>query len=138
MELLIGKYEKELMNKLRLIALKKKTAYRDWEFGVDKQPGQRTDLEEIGQLIKSGRTPRSFGATHPSQYIRYYRGMHALALALSKPRKFKTQVTVIYGETGVGKSRWASETCLREFNSFRGDHDAPVRGANFENQSWRL
>ena len=24
-----------------------------WEFGVDKQPGQRTDLEEIGQLIKS-------------------------------------------------------------------------------------
>ena len=81
-----------------------------WEFGVDKQPGQRTDLEEIGQLIKSGRTPRSFGVTHPSQYMRYYRGMHALALALSKPRKFKTQVTVIYGETGVGKSRWASET----------------------------
>ena len=35
---------------------------------------------------------------------------HSYAFHLSKPRKFKTQVTVIYGETGVGKSRWASET----------------------------
>ena len=74
-----------------------------WEFGIDKQPGQRTDLEEIGQLIKSGRTPRSFGVTHPAQYMRYHRGMHALSLALSKPRNFKTKVTVIYGETGVWK-----------------------------------
>ena len=76
----------------------------------DKQPGQRTDLEEIGQLIKSGRTARSFGVTHPAQYMRYHRGMHALSLVLSKPRTFKTKVTVIYGETGVGKSRWALET----------------------------
>ena len=81
-----------------------------WEFGEEPRPGKRTDLEEIGQLIKSGRTARSFGVTHPAQYMRYHRGMHALALALSQPRKHKTKVTVIYGETGVGKSRWASET----------------------------
>ena len=81
-----------------------------WELGEEPHPGRRTDLEEIGALVRSGRTARSFGVSHPSVYIKHHRGLHALALALSKPRHFKTNVTVLYGETGVGKSRWAEET----------------------------
>ena len=53
------------------------------------------------------RTARSFGVSHPSVYIKHHR---ALSLAVSRPRKFKTEITVLYGETGVGKSRWADET----------------------------
>ena len=39
-----------------------------------------------------------------------------MKLYLTKPRSFKTEVTVIWGETGVGKSKWA-------FDKFGGEAD---------------
>ena len=82
---LIGKYDIGAHEQAKAYCTKEETCVEGpWEFGEEPRPGKRTDLEEIGQLIKSGRTPRIFGVTHPAQYMRYHRGMHALALALSK------------------------------------------------------
>ena len=81
-----------------------------WEFGRDLEPGRRLDLESVAQAVSEGAPVRRFATEAPALYARYYKGLTALSLAVSRPRKHKTKVTVIYGETGVGKSRWASET----------------------------
>ena len=81
-----------------------------WEFGRDLEPGRRFDLESIAQAVSEGASVRSFATSAPVIFTRYHKGLTALSLAVSRPRKFKTKVTVIFGETGVGKSRWACET----------------------------
>ena len=85
-------------------------SYRDWEFGRDLEPGRRFDLENVAEMVSKGTPVRRFADDAPALYTRYYKGLTALSLAVSRARKFKTEVTVIYGETGVGKSRWADET----------------------------
>ena len=81
-----------------------------WEFGRDLEPGRRVDLENVAEMVAAGTPVRRFAQESPVVYTKYYKGLHALSLAVSRPRKHKTKVTVIYGETGVGKSRWALET----------------------------
>ena len=73
-------------------------------------PGRRHDLETVANEIANGASVRSFATSAPVIFTRYHKGLTALSLAVSRPRKFKTKVTVIFGETGVGKSRWACET----------------------------
>ncbi len=80
-----------------------------WEIGRDLEPGRRLDLESIAQAVSEGAPVRRFAQEAPALYSRYHRGLHALSLACSRPRKWKTKVTVVYGETGVGKSKWACE-----------------------------
>ena len=81
-----------------------------WEIGRDLEPGRRLDLESVAQAVSEGAPVTKFAKESPVVYARYYKGLTALSLAVSRPRKHKTKVTVIWGETGVGKSRWASET----------------------------
>lgn len=80
-----------------------------YEIGRDLEQGRRMDLEGCARAIAEGATPQAVAEQSPAVYTRYSRGLTALALILAKPRKFKTKVTVIYGETGTGKSKWALE-----------------------------
>lgn len=54
---------------------------------------------------------KAVAAAHASVFIKYHRGLVAWATAmeLSPPRHFKTDVTVLVGPPGCGKSRHASE-----------------------------
>ena len=80
-----------------------------WTIGEEPAPGKRTDLEEVAGLIVEGATPRMLAQTHPVQFMRNYRGITALRMYLTRPRNYKTEVTVIWGPTGCGKSKWAME-----------------------------
>lgn len=80
-----------------------------WEFGNEPIKGKRTDLLDICDKVKAGATCAEIASDHPDTFVRYHRGILSLQFILSKPRSFKTEVTVIHGATGVGKSRWAME-----------------------------
>jgi len=81
-----------------------------WEHGEEPCMGKRSDLEEVFEMVQKGSTPREIAETMPTTFMRYHKGIMSLRFALSKPRNFKTEVTVIWGDTGVGKSRWGMET----------------------------
>lgn len=78
-----------------------------WEFGDEPVQGKRTDLIEICEKVKAGTSTATIAEEHSDTFVRYHRGILCLQFTLSRPRNFKTEVTVIYGATGVGKSKWA-------------------------------
>jgi len=77
-----------------------------FEFGEEPNPGRRTDIEEVYNMAKAGKSLSTIADAAPDLFIKYHRGITQLKFTLSKPRNFKTEVTVIYGDTGVGKSRY--------------------------------
>ena len=85
-----------------------------WEFGEEPRPGKRNDLEEVYNLIIEGKSNTEIANAVPVTFMRYHKGITAMKLYLTKPRSFKTEVTVIWGEIGVGKSKWA-------FDKFGGE-----------------
>jgi len=77
-------------------------------FGEPLKQGQRTDLNKIHDLIKSGLTPNQIAAECPSEFVKYSTGIRKLYDALlDVPRKFKTEVIWLCGPTGSGKSQYA-------------------------------
>ena len=85
-----------------------------WEIGNmpnrEPKPGKRNDIHEFKESLLSCATMKDVFEKHPTTFMRYYRAAASIRLMYSRPRKFKTEVIVVYGETGVGKSRWADET----------------------------
>lgn len=77
--------------------------------GEISQQGKRTDLEEVADMIEDGATNRDVAMAYPSQYVRYHKGIHALRSALSMPRSEKPHVVWVFGPTGCGKTRMATE-----------------------------
>lgn len=68
--------------------------------------GSRTDLASLKATIDSGATLLEIWDTHPAEFLKYNRGVQ-LAIALkTKPRTWKTKVTILIGPTGTGKSKW--------------------------------
>jgi hypothetical protein len=59
--------------------------------------------------IRRGGTNREIFEADPTNYIKYTRGILASRILFQGSRDYKTEVFWCYGETGSGKSRWASE-----------------------------
>lgn len=81
-----------------------------WERGTIKSQGERTDLKEVARQITSGKRVRDLVDTAPECIIKYSRGLRALesesrAKVCSSTRRLDMLVTVIIGDTGVGKTR---------------------------------
>lgn len=72
--------------------------------------GSRSDLDAVAKLVLAGSTDADIATQHPSVYVRYYRGLHALRSAVA-PAVHRGQPTtlVLWGETGSGKSALADE-----------------------------
>jgi hypothetical protein len=127
--------------KQRLSALKKLLARAHWEkargsdsdnqeycckegeviltIGVPVE-GNRSDLSDAVVAVKAGRGMAEIARDFSEVYVKYGRGLRDLALLVGqKPRDFKTEVIVITGPSGVGKSRLADSTCLQN-TSYRG------------------
>lgn len=88
--------------------------------GTGPQQGERSDLETIYGLIKSGSSLDVIMDTFPSQYMRYSRAIEQCydrVHRLDRKKKEPVQVVWIYGESGSGKS-WITdeyaEDCLAE------------------------
>lgn len=73
------------------------------------EKGRRNDLEQAQQDIRDGMSIYDFADKHFSTYIRYQRGIRSYfnEIVHAEPRNFKSNVTVYWGPTGLGKTRKA-------------------------------
>lgn len=85
------------------------------EWGSISQQGRRTDLEVACEMISTGAKIRDVAVSYPDTFVKFHKGFKALQTALIEPRSEVPNVTVYYGETGVGKSRKAREVTERPY-----------------------
>lgn len=90
-------------------------------FGEAPQQGKRTDLADLKQDLDEGFNLRQIATTHFAPYIKYARGIQSYRRLMSNSRNFKTNVTVLYGDTGVGKSKLMQTFCPLAYWKTTGD-----------------
>lgn len=78
------------------------------ELGQFTTQGRRTDIQELYNALKSGKTPTEIMELYPKLYIKYYKAIDRVFnnINQSKEGKFRpVNVEVLYGEAGTGKTR---------------------------------
>nr|UVZ21334.2 replication-associated protein [Pigeon circovirus] len=84
--------------------------------------GNRSDLSEAVAAVKAGRAMAEVARDFSEIYVKYGRGLRDLKLLIGQqPRDFKTEVIVITGPPGCGKSRWAAEYPGSKFYKMKGE-----------------
>lgn len=82
-----------------------------YEYGTRPTKGQgaRKDLDVISDQLKAGHSLKRIAEEFPSDFIRYHRGFAALQSHVAPRRSdhMKTQVFVLFGAGGTGKSTFA-------------------------------
>lgn len=81
------------------------------EIGVISRQGHRTDLDRVIHDVEAGYRIREVARNNPAEYIKYHKGIEKYKNLLIDPRNWVTEVIVLYGKTGTGKSRKARELC---------------------------
>lgn len=84
----------------------------DWhEEGVMKQQGKRSDLEDVASDIFKGNSLSDIAGAHPTQFIKYAKGIKEMRSAMFSDRPYDKPpvVTWIWGPAGTGKTRSAFE-----------------------------
>lgn len=79
------------------------------EIGERPKQGKRSDLEAVAELVSSGATLKDIAEEHPTQVIKFHKGIEKL-IELKReiePRSWKTNVIVLWGGTGTGKTKRA-------------------------------
>lgn len=77
-----------------------------WSSG-QMSPGQgfRSDLESIREEIKEGKTELQIAEGHFANWARYYKAFIRYANLLIQPRNWATEVHILWGSPGTGKTR---------------------------------
>lgn len=79
-----------------------------FQFGDPPTPGKRNDLAKLKATIESGSSLREIGSEHFGTFIKYPRGIILYKNLVTPARNFKSEVTVLYGPTNVGKTKCCS------------------------------
>nr|WAE42345.1 MAG: replication associated protein [Cressdnaviricota sp.] len=79
------------------------------ERGVMKQQGHRTDLDGAIKLVQDCKSLQQIAEEFPKEVVLFSKGLEKLHNLLLTDRKGPPNVTWLWGETGVGKSRWATD-----------------------------
>lgn len=82
-----------------------------WEQGDRPSQGQRNDFHTVAELVHKGASLQWVAENHPGVYAKYHRGLVALKVKLMKKRSTIPEITWIWGKSGVGKTKYASEKC---------------------------
>jgi len=77
------------------------------EFGTmsNPRPGSRSDLDELKLTLDSGATLAEISQKHFGQWIKYERSIKSYRLVHGQPRSWISEVFVLWGATGTGKTR---------------------------------
>lgn len=79
------------------------------EYGTLSRQGHRSDLDRVICNVEEGLPMREIAYNNPAEYIKYHKGIEKYKNLLIKPRNWVTEVIVLWGKTGTGKSRKARE-----------------------------
>lgn len=99
------------------------------EFGAMKRQGQRTDLDEIKSLLDDGVAEREIAKQYFAQWCQYRRSFASYVSLKRKDRDWETEVIVLWGTTGTGKTRRAHEAGA-EMLTWSGNFMLGYTGAN--------
>lgn len=76
--------------------------------------GRRTDLIEVGEAIKLGRSERQICADYTDTYIKYHGGIRRARQIMASGKvglwKSHMKIIAIHGHTGSGKSKYVTDT----------------------------
>lgn len=96
-------------------------------------PGKRTDLEIIRQRIKDGTSDVAVAEAHFATWCTYRKAFAEYRSLISLKRNWITEVYVLVGNTGTGKSRlvhsvsgdlWCATDCSGKwFDGYKGEAD---------------
>lgn len=94
-----------------------------WEHGDfgEKKPGQRNDIVRLYESVKEGKSNKQLLEESPASYMRYYKAVAHVRHVIAPKREFKTEVYVVWGDTGLGKSFFAKENTENAYWKQRGD-----------------
>jgi len=76
-----------------------------WTQGKEPAQGERNDLHAVMAAITPQSKLRDIAELNRGLFARYGRGITQFHSMVSAPRNHKTEVVVIWGKTGVGKTR---------------------------------
>ncbi len=77
------------------------------ETGILPSQGRREDLISMMEHIRDGWSDVQMFEHYPSSWAQHYRVMMKYRIDLIQPRTFQTKTFVLWGETGMGKSKFA-------------------------------
>lgn len=82
-----------------------------WEHGEIYQPkqGNRMDLQRVKEAIDEGKSITHISNEHFGAFVRYRKGFEAYMALNDTKRNFKTQVVILVGDAGTGKSTLAGQ-----------------------------
>jgi len=87
--------------------------------GVMPEPGKRNDLLEAVESMRNGfSTMRNFADTHGATLARYPRGLTLIRSLYAEPRIEPPKVIWIFGPTGVGKTRAATDFANAHYGGY--------------------
>lgn len=76
-----------------------------WTYGVRSHQGIRTDLADIKQRLDAGERVIDITDNHFGSWVRYHRAFSTYKSEKQEPVNEAKEVLVLYGATGLGKSR---------------------------------
>lgn len=83
-----------------------------FEQGSISQAGKRNDIHAATEMILNNESTREVALEHPVVFVKYHRGLHAFRCAVAEPRCTQPRIVVLWGDSGLGKSRMAREQLL--------------------------
>ncbi|GHV03246.1 hypothetical protein FACS1894211_15820 [Clostridia bacterium] len=89
------------------------TGHDKYEYGDFVESGERSDLNDITQMIENGASDGEIRSAYPSQFFRYYKNISQIRQVCLEA-KFDDvfrhlEITYIYGSTETGKTRYVLE-----------------------------
>lgn len=84
-------------------------------------PGTRNDIAALKEAVDSGKSDLELWDDFPATYLRYYRGITHVRLLKAPRRDFQTELHVLVGTTGLGKTTYVKDTSPGCFWKTRGD-----------------
>lgn len=93
-----------------------------WEQGEPPAAGKRNDLMLLMADVKQGMSERDIAEKYGATWARNHNAIDKYRRLVTNGREWKTRVTVLYGPSGTGKSRWAYQQNPGAY---------PFRGGNY-------